>query len=135
MAGDTAADRARTLLGAVSGGDIGALTKQLTDDVEWHVGGDHPLSGNYRGRDEVRAYHERVAALTGGTLRLEPTDVLASDRHLGIFVRARAQAGDRTLDARLVEAVRLADDGRWAEFWALADDQDAVDEFWTEVAK
>jgi len=32
-------------------------------------------------------------------------------------------------------AVRLDDDGRWAEFWAFADDQEVVDAFWKEVAR
>jgi hypothetical protein len=34
----------------------------------------------------------------------------------------------------MVEAVRLADDGRWVEFWALADDQGNDDEFWKAMA-
>jgi hypothetical protein len=106
---------------------------QLTSDVLWHVGGDHPLSGDYRGQEEVRAYHRHVAELTGGTLRLDPVDVLAGDRFLGVFVRATAQAKGRDLDATLVEAIRLQDDGRWAEFWALATNQEAVDAFWKEV--
>jgi ketosteroid isomerase-like protein len=132
---DQGAARTREVLSAFSGGDLGALINHLTDDVVWHVGGDHPLSGDYRGRDEVRAYHDRVAELTGGTLSLEPTDVLASDRYLGIFVHAAAEADGRTLDTTMVEAVALAEDGRWREFWALAEDQPAIDEFWTEVAR
>jgi hypothetical protein len=35
----------------------------------------------------------------------------------------------------MVEAITLTDDGKWAEFWALADDQAGVDAFWKEVAR
>ena len=133
MAGEAQAHRTRGVLESFSGGDLDTLMGQLTEDVLWHVGGDHPLSGDYRGQEEVRRYHARVAEITKGTLRLEPIDVLASDRFLGIFVRATAEAGGRELDATLVEAIRLDDRGKWAEFWALAADQDAVDAFWKEV--
>ncbi|MGH2704110.1 MAG: nuclear transport factor 2 family protein [Actinomycetota bacterium] len=133
MAGESHTDRTRSVLQSFSGGDLDALMGQLTDDVLWHVGGDHPLSGDYRGQEEVRGYHQRVAEITGGTLRLEPIDILGSGRFLGIFVRATARASGRDLDATLVEAIRLDGDGRWAEFWALAADQEAVDAFWKEV--
>jgi ketosteroid isomerase-like protein len=129
------ADNARAVLKAVSAGELDDLDRQLTDDVVWHVGGEHPLSGDYRGREAVRGYHARVAELTNRSLRLEPVDVLGSDRYLGIFLKASAEVRGRTLDARLVEAIRLSDDGRWAEFWGLAEDQAAVDAFWKELAK
>ena len=123
-------ERTRALLGAVSAGDLDALDRSLTDDVIWHVGGEHPLSGDYRGRQAVQQYHRRVAALTAGTLRLEPVDILGSDSHIGIFLRATATAGNHRLDTTMVEAARVAEDGRWEEFWALADDQGQVDDFW-----
>jgi ketosteroid isomerase-like protein len=126
--------RARGVLEAVSARDFDRAGQHLSEDIVWHVGGKHPLSGDYRGHDAVHAYHSRVAELTGDSLRLEPIDILASDHYLGIFLRATAETGGRSLDTTMVEAVRLAEDGRWAEFWALADDQDSVDEFWKAMA-
>jgi ketosteroid isomerase-like protein len=133
--GQTHAETARAVLKAVSDGDLDRLESQLSDDVVWHVGGDHPLAGDYKGRQAVRGYHSRVAELSSGSLRLEPVDVLASDNYLGIFLKAGANAGGHTLDTTMVEAIRLSDDGRWAEFWGLAEDQDLVDGFWKELAK
>jgi len=129
------ADRARTILDAVNAGRLETLEEQMTDDIVWHVGGTHPLSGDYRGRREVVAYLTRVRSLTGGSLRLDVDDILASDQHLGIFLAAKATAGAVALNTTMVEAVRLDQQGRWAEFWALADDQQQVDEFWKAVAK
>lgn len=83
----------------------------------------------------MRDYHERVAELTGGSIHLEPIDILASDRYIGLFVRATASINRQSFDTTMVEAVRLAEDGRWEEFWALADDQAGVDEFWKAVAR
>ncbi len=127
---DSRSDSVRDVLATFSRGDREAIVEQLADDVVWHVGGEHPLSGDYRGKQAVGNYHRRVAEATAGTLRLDPIDVLAGDRHLGIFVHATAEVDGRVLDATLVEAVRLDDDGKWAEFWALAADQEAVDSFW-----
>jgi uncharacterized protein len=134
MAETSQAMRAREAFVAGSG-DLDALMEQLTDDVVWHVGGDHPLSGDYRGKAAVRAYLDRVSELTGGSLKLEPIDVLASDRFVGIFHRVEAEASGRKLDTAMVQARRVAEDGRYSEYWALAEDQRAVDEFWTEVAR
>jgi uncharacterized protein len=115
--------------------DLDALMEQLTDDVVWHVGGDHPLTGDYHGKEAVRAYLDRVTELTGGKLKLEPIDVLASDRYVGIFHRVEAEAAGRTLDTTMVQARRVAEDGRYSEYWALAEDQQVVDEFWKELSR
>jgi ketosteroid isomerase-like protein len=131
----THVEKARAVIGAVSAGDLDQLDRQLADDIVWHVGGEHPLSGDYLGREAVRGYHGRVHELTGSTLRLEPVDVLAGDHHLGIFLRATAEGTGRPLDTTMVEAVRLTDDGQWAEFWGLAEDQELVDAFWKELAQ
>jgi ketosteroid isomerase-like protein len=116
-------------------GDLDALIEQLTDDVVWHVGGDHPLSGDYRGKEAVRAYLDRVAELTGGSLKLEPLDVLASDRYVGVFHRVQAEVSGQRLDTTMVQARRRAEDGRYSEYWALATDQPAVDEFWKALTR
>jgi uncharacterized protein len=129
------ARQAQAILSAVSTGHLEEIERQLTDDVVWHVGGNHPLSGDYRGRPAVMEYLRRVQALTRGSLRLQPDDILASDHHVGIFLTAKAVAGPVVLDTTMVEAIRLEDHGRWAEFWALADDQQQVDEFWKAVVK
>jgi hypothetical protein len=35
------------------------------------------------------------------------------------------------MDVLLAEALTLDPIGRWTEYWALANDQDAVDAFWS----
>ncbi|GAC1375227.1 MAG: nuclear transport factor 2 family protein [Actinomycetota bacterium] len=127
--------QARALLEAVSAGEFDRLGEHLAGDIVWHVGGEHDLSGHYRGREAVLAYLERVAALTHGSLRLEPIDILASDNSLGIFLRATASLEGHSIDTTMVEAVRLDGNGLWAEFWALADDQAGVDDFWRALSR
>jgi ketosteroid isomerase-like protein len=132
--GTAAVDRVRQALDAYNRGDFATLGSFLADDVVWHVGGDHPLSGDYRGRDEVIAYCEQALALTHGTLQGEPLEILADDRNAGVFNRITAEGAGRSLDTTLAQAISFDGDGRWTEYWALADDQDDVDEFWRGLA-
>jgi ketosteroid isomerase-like protein len=126
--------RIRAALDAYRGGSRDDLREHLSDDIVWHVGGDHPLSGDYRGIDAVLDYHDKTRALTGGTLALEPLSILADDDHAGIFMRVQGEGGGAKLDTVLAEALRLDEQGRWVEYWAQADDQAAVDSFWRALA-
>jgi uncharacterized protein len=120
----------REALEAYDRSDFEALRSFLADDIVWHVGGRHPLSGDYRGRDAVIEYCTSAQAAAGGSLRGELLEVLADDGHAAAFNRITGQRGGKQLDAVLAQAITFADDGRWSEYWALADRQDEVDEFW-----
>jgi hypothetical protein len=134
MAEHPNAARVREGFAAWNRGDFDTVREYLADDVVWHVGGDHPLSGDYRGRDAVLEYCARAFQLTGGTLKGEPLEILVDERHAGVFNRVTAERGARRLDAVLAQAVRFDGDGRWLEYWALADEQDDVDAFWVEAS-
>jgi uncharacterized protein len=123
--------RAKASIDAFNSGDMAALREFYSEDVLWHVGGKHGLSGDYRGREELFSYFDRVRDMTGGTLTLEPEAILASDQHTAIFMRVSGNRDGKTLNVTLAEAFTVGPDGRWTEFWSLADDQDAVDAFWS----
>lgn len=122
--------RVRDALDAYNRGDLESMRSFIAEDVLWHVGGSHSLSGDYQGRDAVFDYYEKVRGLTGGTLTLEPLDILANDQHGGIFMHVKGERDGKTLDVVLAEALAFDESGRWAEYWALADEQEAVDAFW-----
>ena len=131
MAEHPIAGRVRDALEAFSRGDFETLGSFLAEDVVWHVGGNHELSGDYRGRNAALAYCAEAFALAGGTLHGEPFEILVSDRHAGVFNRITGQRDGRKFDAVFAQAIRFDNEGRWAEYWALADEQDEVDAFWT----
>jgi uncharacterized protein len=108
-------------------GDVGA---GLADDALWHVGGDNGFSGDYRGKQAVLGYFDRVIAETAATIRLEPIEMMANDERGAAFLRVTADRGDRHLDVTMAEAFVFDGDGRIREFWAHANDQQAVDAFW-----
>ena len=57
--------------GAVPRGDIDTMRDFLANDIVWHVGGEHHMSGDYRGKDQLFAYFATVRDLSGG-LQLKP---------------------------------------------------------------
>jgi ketosteroid isomerase-like protein len=112
-------------------GDFVALRDFYHEDIVWHVGGNHALSGTYRGRDALFEYFATVRRLTGGTLVLHPASIVASDDQIAMFTRVTARRGTRLLDVVLSQTFRVGLDGRWIEYRAVPDDQEAIDAFWS----
>lgn len=123
--------RIRGALDVYNSGDHDSMKAFLADDIVWHVGGNHSMSGDYQGVDAVLGYFRDVRKATAGTLQVEAEEILTSDRHASIFMHVTAHRDVRTLDVLLAEALTLDHEGRWSEYWALANDQDAVDAFWS----
>jgi uncharacterized protein len=123
--------RLREALATFNRGDLDAYREFFDDDVVWYVRGTHPMAGAYRGIDALFDYFARAREVTGGSLRIEPIDIVADDHHAGVVARVRGQRENRRdLDTEMAEAFTFSADGRVTEFWALAWDQAAVDAFW-----
>ena len=122
--------RARDYLASFAQGDTEAMKEFFADDVVWHVGGRHRLSGDYRGREALFAYFDEVRELTAGSLTVEEEHVLSSDQHTAMFTRVRGSLDGRSLDVSMAQTFKVGPDGRWTEYFAMADDQKAVDAFW-----
>jgi len=123
--------RTREFLATFARDDFEALGAFFSDDVVWHVAGKHPLAGDYHGRDALLAYFARARDESGGTLALEPSGILANDEHVALFLRVTGERNGKRLDIEMAEAMDVGADGRWTAFFAMADDQHAVDEFWS----
>jgi uncharacterized protein len=124
-------DRLETFLEAYAKHDIPAMRDCLADEAVWHVGGTHRLSGDYRGASSILDYFEQVGEETGGTLHLEPLELLANDERGAAFLRVTGERGGHNLDVTMAEAFQFDDAGRIKEFWAHATDQGAIDRFWS----
>jgi ketosteroid isomerase-like protein len=122
--------RLEAWLDAYGGNDRQTMLDSLADDAVWHVGGTHRHSGDYRGRDEILGYFDAIRDATADTMRLEPIEVIANDRHGAAFLRVTAERDGRRLDSVVADAFRFDDEGRIVEFWASNSNQAAIDEFW-----
>lgn len=112
---------------AFSNGDFDTLRDVFSEDVVFHVGGNNPLAGDYKGIDEVFGFLGRLVEETGGTFSLDLHDVLANDEHGVALVRASAERQGKRLQDDNNANVFHIDNGRITEVWALAEDTTRFD--------
>ena len=115
---------------AFARGDLDTLRGLFADDIVWHAGGNNPLSGDYRGQDEVFGFFGRIGQETGGTFRIDIHDVLGNDEHVVVLSTTSAERAGRSLSDNNVGVYHVTD-GRVTEAWFHATDQAAVDAFWS----
>jgi ketosteroid isomerase-like protein len=112
-------------------GNPAALMELLADDIVWHVPGRNLLSRDYNGKGEVAGFWGKARELSGGTVRTELLDVLASDGHAIALVRVHAEREGRSLGGQFQAFTYRIEDGKIAEFWFMVEDRYAVDAFWS----
>jgi hypothetical protein len=113
---------------AFGSGDMDTVLAIFADDIVWHVGGSNQTSGDYHGHQEVMGFFGKLMELSGGTFHLDIHDILANDTHGVVLVTALGERDGQTLTAREANIWHLAD-GKATEFWAFAEDQADIDEF------
>lgn len=74
----------------------------------------------------MRQFEER----SGGTIRVELHDVVASDEHAVALLHATATRGEKRYGSLEVDVFHVRD-GRITEFWSFAQNQHLTDEFWS----
>jgi ketosteroid isomerase-like protein len=111
--------------------DLDAIRAISTDDLVWHAVGRNPVSGTFRGIDNVLASFARLAMETEGTFAVELHDVLASDDHVVALATATGKRKGRTLKSDYAHICHMRD-GKLAEAWIVDTDPYAGDEFWAD---
>ena len=124
------AARARKYVDTFASATPEELSGFLADDIVWRVGGNHPLSGVYRGKEAVVNYLMETKSRSDGTVKLSADSILADDQHVALFLRVAGQRDGRQLDTTLAEVIKVDGDGRWKELWSLSASQRDVDAFW-----
>ena len=124
------AEVARRAYDAFLSGDMAAMSSLMTDDVVWHSPGNNPLSGTYRGREEVFGLFAKLAGLLDGPMNMDIHNILASDDHVVSLISTVAARGDKRLEGRNVHIMHISD-GRIAEFWNYPEDSAAADAFFS----
>jgi len=115
---------------AFAKGDADTLRELLAPNVVWHLPGQSPLAGDYRGTDAVLDLFGRTMELTAGTFWAELHGIVADDEHtVGLHV-ARAERGGRTLEDRQVLVCHLSG-GKLVEVWQYIENQYLYDGFFS----
>jgi len=112
---------------AFSTGDMATLRQLLDPEVVWHSGGRNPLSGDYRGVEDVLGFFGRTMEHTQGTFRVSVEEVLVNDQGAVVVQRSSAQRNGKSLDDRPLQLFHISD-GKVVEVWQYWGDPYTADE-------
>jgi limonene-1,2-epoxide hydrolase len=115
--------------------DDGRRARYASPDIVWHVPGDNPVAGEYRGYDEVfGAIGARMRPLDEWDIEL--VDLAANLDLVVSRVHLVGRRGPHAVDCPGGHVFRLDDRARIVEVWGLVRDQEALDELfrWTDTA-
>lgn len=115
---------------AFARGDIAGALAVFAEDILWHVPGRGPLSGDYRGHEQVLGFFGRFMHLSGGTFRIQLDDILAKGDRVVALCTESAQRGGHHWSSPQVH-VWTVKNGRATMFWQYQGDQQSEDEFWS----
>ena len=110
--------------------DIAKISAFLREDVEWHS----PWGQGPTSREEVLQQFLAFKENSGGSLQFVLHEVYADDKHavsLVSLIADRPDKPDKHLDVREANVFHLDETGQCYEFWGLAEDQAAIDSFWS----
>jgi uncharacterized protein len=99
----------RTVLDEFARGDLDAVRTHFAPDAVWDLPGRGTLAGEYKGPDAIVGFLARSFELSGGTLRLEVLDVLASETGAAHVQLVTAEGPGRTLRCVEVLAHEIVD--------------------------
>jgi ketosteroid isomerase-like protein len=111
-------------------GDIPAVLEAFDASITWHVPGRSPLSGDYKGHDEVVGFFKHTLALCDGTFAIEVHHVLAEEDVVVVLATVTAERNGRSAAFPEVHVWRLANE-KVNEFREFQGDEQTEDRFWS----
>jgi len=101
----------------------------LTEDVVWRYPGRNPLSGEYRGKEDVAGFFRGLRELTGGNFSSETERIMVDEDSAFVHELPRGTMKGKPLEWRTVLMFRLRD-GKIAEVEVFQNVQHELDEWW-----
>jgi hypothetical protein len=110
-------------------GSIDAVVAQFAPDAAFIAPGHSAVAGTHRGRDGIRQFFEQLYRLAGGSLVIEPAEVLSNDDHLVLVLRFTGQRDGLTLNVTVAGFHSDHGPDGWRRATFLPDDTAAFDRF------
>jgi ketosteroid isomerase-like protein len=124
-------ERMRKGYDAFGRGDLDFLRNEMfADDIVFHVTGNNPMAGDYKGIDEVFGFFGQLMERSGGTFALQIHDILANDEHGIGLVHVTGEREGKRLDHNSAHVFHLRN-GKITENWTMVEDSRPFDDFWS----
>jgi ketosteroid isomerase-like protein len=108
--------------------DDSSRTPMFARDAVWHVPGENPVSGPYRGVDAITG--EMIGRMQPlDEWRIEMKHVMGNDDLVVGTVHLTGRRRGRTIDTDGAHVFRFDEEGRIVEAWGFTVEQAALDEF------
>ncbi len=98
--------------------DLDTVASLVAEDVVWHVPGDHPLAGDYVGRERLLEFFAKLGPLG---FMLREHDVFADDDHVCALSYIGARRGAWEVETKVVSIFHYRD-GQQTERWFYPED-------------
>jgi ketosteroid isomerase-like protein len=116
---------------AFAEGDMETLASLFAADAVHSAAGTNPLSGDYKGVDEILGYYGQLFELSGGTFAAALTSVAVEDENTIVAThRNTGQRNGKTLDQDETLTFTVAD-GKFTRLAEKHSDPEAYDSFWS----
>lgn len=116
---------------AFNQGNPGALMAMIADDAVFHVPGNSPIAGEYRGKQEIGGFFQHMGQLSEGSQRIDLEYLLTSGDEYVVALWKAAGARKGIQYEGLAGYIFRVRDGKVVEAHNLQEDQDAIDRFWS----
>lgn len=100
-------------------------------DLVWHVPGDNPVSGEYRGDEYFTTMVERMSPLHEWAFTVKDVLFNVADRAALVHFDLSGKQRGVVIETDGYHLIRLTDDGLIREGWGFTRDQDQLDAFFS----
>ena len=111
-------------------GNIPGVFAAFDAAITWHVPGHSPLSGDYRGHDQIGGFFQRTMELSGGAFSIDVHNLLADGDLVVVLATVTAQRSGVSASFPEVHVWRMKN-GKAAEFCEYLGDEQREDRFWS----
>jgi ketosteroid isomerase-like protein len=111
-------------------GNVPAVFAVFDPAITWHVPGHSPLSGDYKGHQQIGGFFQRTMELSGGKFGIDVHNVLADGDVVVALTTVRAERNGRSASFPEVHVWRLKN-GAVIDFREYQGDEQREDRFWS----
>jgi uncharacterized protein len=110
--------------------NIPAVFGAFDATITWHIPGHSPLSGDYKGHDEIGGFFGRTMELSGGTFSIDVHNVLADGDLVVVLTTVNAKRNGVSASFSEVHVWRMRN-GKATDFREYQGDEQREDRFWS----
>jgi uncharacterized protein len=111
-------------------GNAAAVFAAFDPAITWHVPGHSPLSGDYKGHDQIGGFFQRTMELSAGAFSIDVHKVLGEEDLVVVLATVNAQRNGVSASFPEVHVWRIKN-GKAIEFREYQGDEDREDRFWS----